>query len=160
MPSYEFTYNATPELARQAALRYIWRCAGWWLIFLVIAVLFCLISLLNGDHSWYVILLLTAASIKIWVWIRSYLKAGSTVQAVANPKVTVFVDDEHLEMKYAETDTKVNWKAPIEIWRFKEIWLITHLDTKTSTYIPTNVLPDDVQRFIEAKVVENGGNIS
>jgi len=160
MTSYEFSYEASPELARMASLRFIWRRAGWQLILLVIAALACLFLLFTGTHDWYVFVLLTIAGVKIRAWIEVYYRSGKIVADVADRTVNICVNDNALEMEFAHAKTKIRWDAPIQICKFKSLWLISFFATRHPTYIPTTILSDEVRDFIEEKVIKNGGTVT
>ncbi|MGI9427093.1 MAG: hypothetical protein ACR2NM_00430 [Bythopirellula sp.] len=160
MASFDFSYDATPALAKLAARKHIWRRAGFWLLLNVVVLLSCLLLLVSGDRSWYVFVLPTFAGVKLWAWFRSYLNAGASVEKVANHKVTVCVDENGLKMDFASVESNTGWNSSMRIQQFSELWLITFADTGSSTYIPTAAMSEEVQSFIIGKVVENGGVVS
>jgi len=160
MPSYEFSYEATPDLAKMAARKYIWRRAGLWLILNAIVLLSCLFLMVAGDRNWYVFVLPTIASVKLWAWLNSYLKSGESSEKVTDRKVTVSLTEEAMQMNYAQAETKVSWSHPMSVLKYKALWLITFIDTNDRTYIPSDALSEEIQAFIERKVIENGGTVA
>lgn len=160
MAEFIFSYDASPELARMAARKYIWRRAGIWLILNAIILLVCLILLVMGDRNWYVFVFPAIAFVKLWAWLSSYHKSASMLENVTDRKVTVKVNDDSLEMQFADAETKVKWSHPLGIQKYKALWLITFQSTNDRTYIPVDALSEEVQTFIEKKVVENGGTVA
>ncbi len=160
MPSFDFSYNATPALAKQAARKYIWHRVGFWLLLNALVLMVCLVMLLGGNRSWYVFVLPAIAGMKLWAWFSSYLMAGASIEEVADNKVTVLVDDDALKMDYANAESKTDWNDSMQIQRFNELWLINFLDTDSRTYIPTDAMSNEVQAFIVEKVTESGGTVN
>jgi len=160
MSSYEFTYDVTPDLAKVAARKYIWRRAGLWLILNFIVLLSCLFLLVAGNRNWYVFVLPAIATVKLWAWLKSYLKSGASVEKVTDRKVTVYLNENDMQMNFAQVETKVSWSHPMSISKYKTLWLITFLDTNDRTCIPVDALSVEVKTFIENKVLENGGTVA
>lgn len=160
MANFEFSYDATPALAKLAARKHIWHRAGFWLLLNALVLVSCLLLLLGGDRSWYVFILPAIAGVKLWAWASSYLKAARAIEGVSDRKVAVCVDDDSLKMKFAYAESNIEWNRHMHIRRFSALWLITLRDTNNRTYLPTDAMSDEVQSFIIGKVVENGGAVS
>jgi hypothetical protein len=158
--SYEVTFDTTPTLARQAARYYIWRRAGIWLVLTAVFAIVLLAIVFKGDRSWPVIAGLTLACLKLYLWIRFYFRADEPFRGMKDPKVTAHFDLTGMKMGTDQSKGELSWTLPIRVWRFRPLWIFSVYGSRVYTFIPTEVLPEQLQRFIEQKVAENGGTVA
>lgn len=157
MPSYEITFEASPELARQAALYLIWRTVGRRIIVLCLLMLLLVVFVVQNQSYWYLFVLLGVGLNRISTWISYYRKADISFQTMSDRTINICFDDEGLVSKHLYSTRSVQWAAPFRIWKFRKLWSISCLDTRVATVIPTEVMSKELQEFIEKKVLENGG---
>ncbi len=157
---YEVSFKTTPVLARRAARCYIWRRSGVWLILTFGLVVVSLAIVLSGDRSWPVIALLTLACFKGYLWIRFYLRSDEPFREMKDPGVTAVFDDGGMKMGTDQTKVELSWTMPMRVWRFRPLWIFSVYGSRVYTFIPTEVLSEELQRFIEKKVAKNGGTVT
>lgn len=160
MPSYEFTYESTPELARRAAQLMIWRRAGWWLVAMCIALVILLALLAVGERGWFLYVALGIGLSKLYAWFAYYRKSAQPFSDLSDPQVNVQVDEAGIEFQLKDGGSRIAWTAPIHLRISEKLWLLGYFSDRAYTIIPTTCMEKDVQDFIQTKVTENGGRVS
>jgi hypothetical protein len=157
---YEVSFDTTPALARSAARCYIWRRTGVWLILTFGLAVVSLAMVINGNRSLPVVVLLTLACFKSYLWLRFYLRSDEPFRKMKNPRVAALFDDRGIKMGTDQTNVELSWNMPMRVWKFRPLWIFSVLGSRVYTFIPTAVLSEELQQFIEQKVTSNGGTIA
>lgn len=161
MPEFQFSFDTSVSLARTAARLYIWRRAGWRLVALFVATL-CLLTVLlaDGGQEWYLFLFLGIAFAKLVAWFSFYLRSGQYVDEMESKRVQVVISEDGIQMEDVDGGANLKWTAPISVLTSSRVWLFSYGKTKIYTYMPIEVLSEEIRSFIEKKAIEGGGKVS
>ena len=157
---HQFTFETSSHLAGKATRFYIWRRAGWQIVALTLAVLVLLVMFAEGAREWYLFLLMGYGCAKLLAWISFYRRSLSYVRNMSDASVEVSLTEDGMEMKDSTGGGDVKWTASVNVWKAKDFWLFSYGNTRIYTYMPAAVLTDEVQHFIESRVVQSGGSIT
>ena len=160
MPPFEFKFDSTPELARQATRLMIWRRAGWWIVLMCLALVALIILLVSGSREWYLYVALGIGLSKLYAWCAYYKKSAKPFSELGDPTVNVRVDEVGINMQLETGNATIKWEAPINLYLSRELWLLGYFSDRTYTVFPASCMSEEVQEFMKRKIVENGGKLS
>ena len=153
----------TESLIKRTTMRFWIRFIAWH-GFAAVALGIALLTywLLTGDSSWYVGAFGAVLVLAIFTGSSVYCvyrnRALATLRRMIEPTVTMDFSDAGISTQSDLGGGNLSWRAITKIWTFPEAWLVFTSEWHYFT-IPTDALTDDIQQFINRKVLEHGGKV-
>jgi len=155
----EISYEWSPDLVKLGTRRFIMRQAGRrMIVFLILIGLLIAALALMGATFWW--LLAIAAVIPPCLWLVYYLRVTRTRYEMPDPRVTVRIDQESITFQTSETSSTMKWSGIKRLWSFPDVLLVFTYTKQTYSALPVEPLGDELKRYIENKVRENGGEVT
>jgi hypothetical protein len=156
--SQDITFEWSPELLATCARRYLLRQSRRTqvIILLLLALgVFCLVKGMMG--GWVLV------GLSIWFTFllsRQYLRAVKLVEEIPDRKVTVRVDPESITFKTSQKESTLKWPQIKEAWSSPDSLMLFPQGTAQYIALPVTPLGEDLQKYIETNIRQNGGKIS
>ena len=157
MSAAEYTFHATPDLARSGARHFMKRRAGRALLFFYLVIGGCLCLLIAGNRHWP---LIVGPLVAIWFisrWRAYCRKAGEPYEAMSDPTTKIVVEDDGLSMVTSDHSSKMKWGLVKEIWRYPDLWLVFFHSDEHYTIFSTDGMSDYIATKIADEVTAAGG---
>ncbi len=155
----EISYEWSPDLVKLGARRFIVRQVGRrMLVFMgFLAVLIALLALL-GQPLWW--LLGIVALIPLLLWLVYYYRITHIRYEMPDRRVTVRVELDSITFETSEHRSTLKWSGIKKLWSFSDVLLLFTYTKQTYSALPVAPLGEELRRYIESKVRENGGEVS
>ena len=123
----------------------------------------CVLLLIEGERSWFVGFLATAAALLLIANLAEYRLDASRATAKFDRAETdatrqFAFTDANIKITSDSGQTEFSWKTIKKVWRYPTMWLILVRNEGFFT-LPNANLDDKLENFIIGKVRENGGKV-
>ena len=156
----EFTYEATAELGKLAARRFIQRQHAKALVFVAVIAVGCTVAAAMGYQKWYVIVALTISYSTLFRWYRYYAHSDVNFRDLDNPRVIIRLTDDGIEVEMEGQFSRCQWRRVQRVMRFPDVWLLLMYQDGPSVPIPAEHLTTAAQDLIADGVIKSGGTIN
>lgn len=153
--------NYNESLLRQAVWGFWWRVTGFrFLIALVLVAAGLIVSIHDGDTSWFTGALGSVFVLGIFflvaLYVVHYRNAVQKLRSMGSPQATLEASDHSLSMSSGAGRATIPWSAITEVWQLKTCWLLLFSKAQFIT-LPLADLTPELGVFILARVQASGG---
>lgn len=160
---HETTLEYTMSLVREAVGGFWRRSVGarmWIALGLCAAGL--VLSLVEGDRSWFVGFLATAlffgvASL-LTLYVAHYRNATRKLRDMGAPRAVFRATEDSFTVSSGAGTATVPWFLVTEVWKFDRCWLLMLSKTQFMT-LPLASVSEEMRRFILQRVAAAGGKV-
>ena len=112
----------------------------------------------GGEVFWWLVVLLVATF--AFRGYRYFQTATKVIDDMPDRRVTVRFEPESITFQTSEALATYKWSRIKRLWRFPDVLLLFTYSQFGYSILPVASLGDDLQRFIELRVRENGGEVA
>lgn len=155
----EISFEATPELGKLAARRFILKQQGLGLIILLMIAAGCTVAAVMGHQQWYVIVGLTISYGCMLQTFGYYRRADVYFRDRVDTRVTIRLTDEHFESEGKGRFNRIAWDQIESVLKCDGVWLFSTSQGGPFVPVPTEYLSAEARELIEDSIIRSGGSI-
>jgi hypothetical protein len=161
--AYEFTYEFTDDLVRQAARRFLIHHLHWRARVAAAAYVLLLLLMCAADAPGYACGIFAGAGglLALLVTVAYLLRARESRQLwrrVPTRTVRCVLSEDALHLENALGSSSLTWRLFDKVVRGPDVWLF-FIGRQQSVAVPADKLRGDVGRFVERQVTAAGGRL-
>jgi hypothetical protein len=161
--THQVTLHYDEQLLRRVALSFWWRVVGLpFLVFLVLATVWVVVLIADGDRSWMVGSLATVLAfgiaVVVAIYVVHYRNIMTKFRAMRDAEATFAASGDSFSVSSDLGSTTLGWNTITEVWRFPAFWLLFFSRAQFST-LPLADLTPELKELILERVQAAGGRI-
>lgn len=96
----------------------------------------------------------------VLLWVRHYFKTINVARERPDRGVTVCVEPDSITFRTSEKESTLTWSQFREVWSAPDVLLLFPHGSKSYIVLPVDALGEDLRRYIETNVRQNGGKVA